>query len=286
MLLGALAVFKLKLAFDRNERLMELREEMARLAVSEERSRFARDLHDILGHSLTVITVKAELAGRLVRADPDRAAVEIADLERLSREALTDVRRAVAGYRQVTLVGELATARESLAAAGIEADLATAVDEVPGPLRELFGWAVREGVTNVIRHSGASRCTVRVTPVSVEVVDDGIGPPPDQRVAAGEAGHGLLGLRERAAAAGASLSVDRSGPGDGSVLRLALVEPVPEQSSARHRRPGSWSRPAGRSVSVPLRLLLADDQALVRGALAALLDLRAGHHRGGRGRPR
>lgn len=225
VLLAAVAVFAIRLAFDRNERLVETRVEMARLAVSAERSRFARDLHDILGHSLTVITVKAELAGRLVHIDPDRAAAEIADLERLSRDALADVRQAVAGYREVTLSGELATARESLAAAGIEADLPTAVDEVPGPLRELFGWAVREGVTNVIRHSGASRCTVRVAPDSVEVLDDGVGPPPtDGARPATAAGHGLVGLRERAETAGASVHVERFGPDRG--FRLRLTGPV------------------------------------------------------------
>jgi two-component system, NarL family, sensor histidine kinase DesK len=185
----------------RNVDLLRAREENARLAVADERNRFARDLHDILGHSLTVITVKAELANRLFDVDPSRARAELADLERLSRDALSDVRRAVEGYRDLTLPGELARAREALRAAGIEADLPHSTDEVPSQLRELFAWTVREGVTNVIRHSGATRCTVRFGPQGVEVLDDGLGA---HEPGAG-GGHGINGLRERAAALGAVL---------------------------------------------------------------------------------
>ena len=170
-------------------------EENARLAVDNERNRFARDLHDILGHSLTVITVKAELAQRLLDVDPARAKAEVADLERLSRDALSDVRRAVEGYRELTLPGELARARTALAAAEIDADLPNSTEEVPSDRRELFAWTVREGVTNVIRHSGAQRCTVRLTHDAAEVLDDGRGPTEDPA-----GGSGLLGLRERAAA--------------------------------------------------------------------------------------
>ena len=104
-------------------------------------------------------------------------------MERLSRQALADVRAAVAGYREVSLAVELATAREVLGAAGIAADLPAAVDEVPAELRELFGWAVREGVTNAVRHSGAHRVRIAVTPSSVEVTDDGRGPVPADRAA-------------------------------------------------------------------------------------------------------
>ena len=110
---------------------MRAHEKNAELAVENERTRFARDLHDILGHSLTVITVKAELANRLLDVDPERARAELADLERLSRDALADVRRAVEGYRELTLPGELARARTALAAAEIEAELPNSTDEVP-----------------------------------------------------------------------------------------------------------------------------------------------------------
>jgi two-component system sensor histidine kinase DesK len=192
----------------RNLDLLRAKEENARLAVADERNRFARDLHDILGHSLTVITVKAELANRLLEVDPSRARTELADLERLSRDALADVRRAVEGYRDLTLPGELARAREALRAADIEADLPNSTDDVPSELRELFAWTVREGVTNVIRHSRAHRCSIRLAADRVEVCDDGAGPAPDA-----ERGHGLDGLRERAAALGAVLVTRTLEPG-------------------------------------------------------------------------
>src|SRR3954451_7125886 len=189
----------------RNMDLVRARDETARLAVAEERNRFARDLHDILGHSLTVITVKAELANRLLDVDPARARAELGDLERLSRDALADVRRTVEGYRDLTLPGELARAREALRAADIDANLPNSTDEVPSELRELFAWTVREGVTNVIRHSGATTCTVRLAATRVEVTDDGVGPG-GRRDGTARPGHGLEGLRERAAAAGAALA--------------------------------------------------------------------------------
>ncbi|MEP7090406.1 MAG: histidine kinase, partial [Nocardioidaceae bacterium] len=200
VLAASLAVFGISSLMRRNIELIVAHEENASLAVENERTRFARDLHDILGHSLTVITVKAELAGRLLDVDPARARAEIEDLERLSRDALTDVRRAVEGYRDLTLPGELARARVALRAADIAADLPNSTDEVPTSLRELFAWTVREGVTNVIRHSGATRCTVRLGADGVEISDDGIGPCEHA-----ERGHGLDGLRERAASAGAVL---------------------------------------------------------------------------------
>ncbi len=184
----------------RGHALRGQRTENARLMVQEERNRMARDLHDILGHSLTVITVKAELAGRLMEVDPERARAEVADLERLSRSALGDVRRAVEGYREISLPGELARAREALASAGIEPDLPHALDEVPEDLQEVFAWTVREGVTNVIRHSGAGRCTILVDERSIMIRDDG-----DGKVDMSMNGNGLRGLRERAIAAGAQV---------------------------------------------------------------------------------
>jgi two-component system sensor histidine kinase DesK len=206
--LGSLAMWGVVRLVQRNGELAAAREEITRLAVEEERNRFARDLHDILGHSLTVVAVKAELAGRLVRLDPARAEAEITDVEQLSRQALADVRSAVAGFREVTLAGELANARSALGAAGIDADLPVAIDEVPAARRELFGWVVREGVTNVVRHSGASRCRVHIGPSIVEIVDDGTG-----NAGSLNGGHGLRGLRERAEAVGGTLSVWRSPEG-------------------------------------------------------------------------
>lgn len=196
------------LMMERNMELVRTREAEAELAVETERGRFARDLHDILGHSLTVITVKAELAGRLIEVDPQRAQVEVAELERLARDALADVRRTVQGYRDITLPGELARARATLATAGITADVSSAAEAPPSHLRELFAWAVREGVTNVVRHSGATQCSVTVEPLSITVADNGVGPGDG----ALSGGNGLRGLRERAAAVGARVVAGAAGP--------------------------------------------------------------------------
>jgi two-component system, NarL family, sensor histidine kinase DesK len=201
----------------RNAELAVARDDLAHLAVEKERARFARDLHDLLGHSLTVITVKAELAGKLMTRDPGKAADEVADIERLAREALADVRATVAGYREVTLAAEVSSARSTLEAAGIAAELPGAVDDVPGERRELFGWVVREGVTNVVRHSSAQRVRVAVSRTTVEVVDDGRGGD----IMAG--GHGLQGLRERLAEVGGRLE---AGPVDGGGFRLFAEVPA------------------------------------------------------------
>ena len=241
--ISALAAWGVSHVIQRNAQLVEARNEITRLALAEQRNQFSRDMHDILGHSLTVVAVKAELAGRLTSLDPERAGIEIADVERIARQALADVRAAAAGYREVTLAGELASARTALAAAGIEADLPDHdLSGIPRPWQELFGWAVREGVTNVVRHSGATRCRIRVTASGVEISDDGCGPPaPADGTAhgAGECdawlahhldtaaggcragGHGLAGLRERAAGSGARVTVGRPA-GGGFALRVRM----------------------------------------------------------------
>jgi two-component system, NarL family, sensor histidine kinase DesK len=206
-LAATLAIWGISQSINRNVEVLAVREENARLALDDERNRFARDLHDILGHSLTVITVKAELANRLIDVDADRARVELDDLERLSRDALADVRRAVEGYRELTLPGELARAGMALSAAEIAADLPNTTDDIPSDRRELFAWAVREGITNVIRHSGAQRCTVVLGEHEVEVRDDGRGAD-----VAG-VGNGLTGLRERAAALGGTVVTQSLNPG-------------------------------------------------------------------------
>jgi two-component system sensor histidine kinase DesK len=184
--------------------LRRTRDDLARTAVAVERERIGRDLHDILGHSLTAIAVKAGLARRLMDRDPSAAAGEITDVERLAREALADVRATAAGFRDVSLAGELAVARSVLEAAGIVAVLPSAVDDVSPAGREVFGYVVREAVTNVIRHSGASRCEIVLTPDRVEIRDDGRGPArrgpgPTGR---GIAPSGLDGLASRLQAAG------------------------------------------------------------------------------------
>lgn len=202
ILAASLAVFGVTRLIASNTALARSRDENARLAVEAERARVARDLHDILGHSLTVITVKAELAHRLLDVDPTRTRAELEDLERLSREALRDVRMAVAGFREMSVAGELVRARQALSAAGIDADLPHSVEDVSPDLRELFAWAVREGVTNVIRHSHATRCEVALEADAVRITDNGPGPSAEW-----SDGSGLIGLRERAAACGADLTV-------------------------------------------------------------------------------
>jgi two-component system sensor histidine kinase DesK len=193
--------------------LRQAQSEIARLAVADERARFARDLHDVLGHSLTVVTVKSELAARLVDLDPDRAKTELADIERLSRSALVDLRASIAGYREMNLDTELAAARVALAAAEVEATVPVSGDAVAPPLRELFAWAVRESVTNVIRHAGAASCTIELRADAVTIADDGVGMgasvDAEKTDAAGgiRSGSGLSGLSARAAAVGAVLLV-------------------------------------------------------------------------------
>ncbi|GIF71724.1 two-component sensor histidine kinase [Asanoa siamensis] len=216
IVLAAIAMFGVTRMIDHNMRLTDANREIARLAVAEERARAARDLHDILGHSLTVITIKAELAGRLLPVAPERAEAEVNDLEKLARQALADIRRTAFAYREVSLEEELASARSALSAAGIEAKLPRAVAEVPEPRGTLFSWAIREGVTNVVRHSGATRCVITVRPDQVEIADNGRGP-----AASGAGGSGLRGLRERAEACGAQLSVGRA-EGSGFVLRVSV----------------------------------------------------------------
>ncbi|MCS5717987.1 histidine kinase [Herbiconiux sp. CPCC 205763] len=216
------------------DQLRSTQAELAGLAVQEERSRVARDIHDILGHSLTVITVKAELAGRLLDVDPARAKGEILELEGLARGALGDVRATVSGYRGVSIVSELAGARAALESAGIAAQLPGSADVVPAGDRELFGWVVREGVTNVVRHSGAQHVRVSLGSDFVEVADDGCGPSVGAAGGGSEShgdsgygdaiggppGNGILGLTERAQAAGATLRISRS-PEGGYLLRVA-----------------------------------------------------------------
>jgi two-component system, NarL family, sensor histidine kinase DesK len=211
-------------------KLRETRAELARMAVADERLRIARDLHDLLGHSLSLITLKAELAGRLLDADPERAAREIADLENVARRSLGEVRAAVTSYRQPRLAAELAAARHMLAAAGMDCQvLAPESFELPPAADALLAWTVREGVTNVVRHSGARTVAITVTltaeDAAAEITDDGVGPAWDAEPLPGEHhGSGLSGLTERAREAGAEISTGE-GPG-GKGFRLQVRVPV------------------------------------------------------------
>jgi two-component system sensor histidine kinase DesK len=201
-----------------NTALREARAELADLAVAEERLRFARDLHDLLGHSLSLIALKAELARRLLPARTDDAAREIDDIRALTRSALGDVREAVGGYRRPTLPSELAGARVALEAAGIdlrvnEPDLALDPDA-----ESVLAWAIREGATNMIRHSGAGHAEITLRPgrpmAELEIADDGKG-------ITNGTGDGLAGLRERAAAVGGTVET-LTGPDGGFRLRVSV----------------------------------------------------------------
>src|SRR5215211_15729 len=183
--------------------LKAAREELARLAVSEERLRFARDLHDLLGHSLSLITLKSELAGRLLSTAPEKEATEVHDIEGVARQALCEVREAVAGYRRPTLDEELAGASEMLEAAGIS-------------------WAMREGTTNVIRHSRAKYCRIVLVreneEIYAEITDDGGG---YQKESGEDSGSGLSGLAERVATFAGRVETN-SLPDGGFRLRVVM----------------------------------------------------------------
>jgi two-component system, NarL family, sensor histidine kinase DesK len=225
----------------RNHELTEARAELALSAVAAERERFARDLHDLLGHSLSVIALKAELAGRLLPDRPDQAASEVADVEQVARQALKEVRQAVSGYRQPTLEGELEGARVALSAAGIDADFQRASVALDPEVEAVLAWTVREGATNVIRHSGARHCQVRVSAsladAAVEVLDDGGGLArflaPGQAVNGdagnADAGNGIAGLAERAERLRGRLEAGRLPDGNG--FRLAVSVPVPSSAA-------------------------------------------------------
>lgn len=177
------------------------------LAVAAERDRVARDVHDVLGHSLTVISLKADLAERLIDIDPVRAKGEVTDIQRLTRQSLAEIRATVAGLRMARLSDERDSAAAALRDAGIEAQLPEDGDVVDPGLRITFAWALREAVTNVIRHSGAKHVDVLWGPTWLEVVDDGHG------VRGRREGSGLTGLRERVRQSGGRIEVTEGMPG-------------------------------------------------------------------------
>ncbi len=220
-----------------NRALQVAREENARLAVEAERLRFARDLHDLLGHDLAHLALKSEVAEYLVPTAPDQAIAAIREMGDVARTALQEVRAAVAGYRQPTLAGELRGAREILSAAGITFEHEGEDVSPPPAVEAALAWAVREGVTNVVKHSRARRCTIRTTQdegcVGVEVIDDGRGP--DDSVGApfapesGYGGNGLPGLTERVAALGGRCDAGRR-PDGGFCLSVTL--PLAKETGA------------------------------------------------------
>jgi two-component system, NarL family, sensor histidine kinase DesK len=230
--------------------LREAREELARLAVNEERLRFARDLHDLLGHSLSLIVLKSTLARKLLDRNPTSAAAELADIESVGRQSLVDVRQAVSGYRDQSLAAELDRARSALSAAGIDATIHTVSTPLPAKVDALLSWAVREGVTNVLRHSHARRCEIAVRrdaqTAELEITDDGLA----LSSTAGEGtGSGLRGLAERMASAGGHLE---AGPQPNGGFRLAVrlptESPLTAAPAAARGDPGGRSRSPEKAV--------------------------------------
>jgi two-component system sensor histidine kinase DesK len=203
--------------------IIELRaaqDEIARLTVAEQQARFARDLHDVLGHNLSVIALKSQVARRTIERDPATASAAVADIEDVARQSLSDVRDLVAGYRQRSLTEEIAVADELLAAAGIESAIERPAEMPDGATGELLAWALREGTTNVIRHSHAAHCRITVTSdarhAGLQIEDDGSEPVHETN------GSGLRGLRERLAAAGGTVEAE---PLEDGGFRLAVLLP-------------------------------------------------------------
>ncbi len=209
------------------------RRELARLAVIEERERLARDLHDLLGHTLSVITLKSELAGCLVTEEPGRCIRELADIERVSRQMLREVRKTVAGYRQPTLANELDGARQLLEAARVACVVEQTIEDFPPALDATLAWTVREGVTNVIRHSRARQCFIRLASdgstrerVCVEVLNDGVLPDNQRKGQYEGQGSGLSGLRECVAMFGGNMEAGFLTGSGKEQFRLWVALPV------------------------------------------------------------
>jgi two-component system, NarL family, sensor histidine kinase DesK len=209
-------------------RLHRAEQRVSALALAAERERIGRDLHDILGHSLTTISIKTDLAERLVDSDPAAARAQIAEVSAIARQALADVRATASAIREVRVAGELASARSVLLAAGIEASTPTATEPMTDATSELFGYVIREAVTNVVRHSDASHCRITLESRSVTITDNGKGLGPDR-----SAGSGLTGLRQRVEAVGGTLSVESGAQGCSVRASLPLESHVASPSSGR-----------------------------------------------------
>lgn len=195
---------------DRGQRHQEAVDELRLVA---ERDRMARDVHDVLGHSLTVISMKAELADRLIEADPQVARAELNQIQSLSREALAEIRATVSGMRVARLADELERAAGALKDAGIDAQLPTDATVVDPRHRIVLAWVLREAVTNVVRHSGARSCQVRCGPSYLSVIDDGVG-------ISGPHGQGLRGLTQRVSNAGGTVRIQPGPEGIGTELTV------------------------------------------------------------------
>lgn len=205
----------------------EARDLQARLAVAEERLRFGRDLHDVMGRNLAVIALKSELAVELAQRGKPQAVDQMVEVQRIARASQQEVRDVVRGYREAELSTELAGARSVLRAAGIECEVTGGGGKLPAPVQSALGWVVREAATNVLRHGDPRRCTIRLTTsadeATLDVENDGA-----PATGTGENGSGLAGLRERLGALGGSLDAGTSGNG---LFRLTARIPLPGTES-------------------------------------------------------
>lgn len=209
------------------QELREARAELARSAVGEERLRFARDLHDVLGHSLQAVALRAEVAERFVERDDGRVRKELTEIQTMARDAVRDVREVVRGYRATSLRTELDGMSAVLRAAGIRCERPEVSPALPAHVHEPLGWVAREAATNVLRHSSATWCEITVRAgrdrVQVEIVNDGAG----RR--AGDAGSGLTGLAERITAAGGEFA---AGPAGDGTFRVSAAVPATTEGAA------------------------------------------------------
>jgi two-component system sensor histidine kinase DesK len=200
------------------DQLLMAQEEVQHLATVAERERIGRDLHDLLGHTLSVIVLKSELASKLAASDPDRAFQEIRDVEQISRDALAEVRSAVQGYRAGGIEREVLEARRTLDTAGVRLEAAIEPQRLSPAQETVIAMALREGVTNVVRHAHATVCRLSLRQTGnwceLEVADDGRG-------GVLEEGNGLSGMRQRVEALGGML--ERNGT---SGTRLRIRVPV------------------------------------------------------------
>jgi len=210
-----------------NQSLKLSQQEVQRLAQSAERERIGRDLHDVLGHTLSLIVMKSELASRLFDRDPNAAAIQIREVEKVARDALGQIRTAVAGIRLAGLEAELASARLSLMSADIQLHYQLAPVELATEVETVLALAVREAVTNIIRHSTARRVEIELTKnkntLQLQISDDG-------KSSLVTPGHGLSGMRERLELLGGRLEID-TGPHGG--VRLSLSCPMPENKTLK-----------------------------------------------------
>ncbi|HEV2141084.1 MAG TPA: sensor histidine kinase, partial [Candidatus Dormibacteraeota bacterium] len=204
--------------------LIAAREQLAQLAVTEERLRFARDVHDLLGQNLSVLVLKSELVAKQLRDDADEPLRnEVRDIAQVARKSLNDLREAVEGYRRPTLQAEITSAHAALRAAGIGLLVEDTVGVLPPEQDGVLAWCLREAVTNVVRHSGARKCEVHLALVdgsaNLEVADDGHG------ATSLNGGSGLVGMRERVALVGGSVKLGAEN-GGGLHVRVSVPRPA------------------------------------------------------------